>query len=87
MPNKGTCKAQNCDKEARAKGYCDRHYRKWRKGLMGKPRYRTCVQEGCRKPRARRSLCLDHFGQVHGKKSKSERQAAGAAAGGAPAAS
>jgi hypothetical protein len=60
MPNKGTCKAEQCEKDVRAKGYCDRHYRKWRKGLLSKARYRTCVEEGCRKPRLRRSLCEEH---------------------------
>lgn len=61
MANKGTCKAEKCEKEVRAKGYCDRHYRKWRKGLMGKPRYVICTEEGCRKPRLRQSLCAEHF--------------------------
>jgi len=60
MSNKGTCKAEQCEKDVRAKGYCDRHYRKWRKGLLSKARYRTCVEEGCRKPRSRRSLCEEH---------------------------
>jgi hypothetical protein len=67
MPNKGTCKAETCDKDVRAKGYCDRHYRQWRKGLLGKSRYNTCVAENCRKPRARRSLCAEHFAQKHAK--------------------
>jgi len=67
MANKGTCKAQNCEKEVRAKGYCDRHYRSWRKGKLGKPRYTVCTEEGCRKPRSRRSLCAEHFAKKHGK--------------------
>ena len=75
MANKGTCKAENCDKDVRAKGYCERHYRKWRKGLMGKPRHRTCLEKGCAKPRARRGLCLDHFTQQT-KKTKGSGEAA-----------
>lgn len=67
MANKGTCKAEKCGKEVHAKGYCDQHYRKWRKGEMGKARYRTCTEEGCRKPRSRRSLCEEHFAKKHGK--------------------
>lgn len=63
MSARGTCKVESCGKEARAKGYCDRHYRSWKKGKLGKPRYRTCVEEGCRRPRTRRSLCLEHFGK------------------------
>ncbi len=67
MANKGNCKAENCDKPVRGKGYCERHYRKWRKGLLGKPRYRTCNEEGCRKPRVRQALCEEHFTKKHTK--------------------
>jgi len=35
-----------------------------------KNRYTTCNAEGCRKPRARRGLCVDHFAKEYpGKKS------------------
>lgn len=61
MADKGTCKADKCEKTVRAKGYCEGHYRKWRKGLLAKPRYKICTEEGCRKPRLHRSLCQDHF--------------------------
>jgi len=80
MANKGTCKAEGCEKDVRAKGYCDRHYRKWRKGLLGKPRYRVCVESGCRKPRARRSLCEEHFAAKFTKKAESAPAAAEPAA-------
>lgn len=66
-----TCKAENCNGPVRAKGYCERHYRKWRKGLMGKPRYRTCTEEGCRKPRIRKSLCEEHWAKKYRKADKS----------------
>lgn len=69
MGNKGTCKAKECSGEVRAKGYCDRHYRKWKKGELPKPRYRTCNEQGCRKARARKGFCLDHFAGK-GKKAK-----------------
>lgn len=61
MASKGTCKAEPCDKEVRAKGYCDRHYRKWRKGLMGKPRHRSCNEKDCGKAPHRRGLCEAHY--------------------------
>lgn len=61
MANKGTCKATGCEKDVQAKGYCPRHYRQWRKGKLGKPRYNVCNTEGCRKPRLRRGLCAEHF--------------------------
>lgn len=76
MSNKGTCKAQNCDKDVRAKGYCDRHYSQWRKGKMGKPRHTTCHTEGCTKARSRRGLCVEHFQKEYGKKSEGENAAA-----------
>ena len=75
MATKGNCKAEGCETEVRAKGYCDRHYRKWRKGLMPKPRHRTCNQAGCTKARARQGLCVDHFASSRAKKDE-----AGAAA-------
>ena len=67
MSNQDTCKAEGCDKEVRAKGYCDRHYRSWRKGKMGKPRHRSCNEKGCGKAPLRRGLCLDHFSKQYGK--------------------
>jgi len=67
MSNKGTCKTASCGKDVRAKGYCDRHYRAWRKGKMGKPRYRSCNEKGCGKPAQRRGLCADHFTKQHSK--------------------
>ncbi len=68
MGNKGTCKAASCDKDVRAKGYCDRHYREWRKGKLPKPRYKSCNHEGCRKAMSRRGLCEEHFAATFSKK-------------------
>jgi len=67
MSTKGTCKAESCEKDVRAKGYCDPHYRKWRKGKMGKPRHTSCTEKACGKPRSRRGLCVEHFTQKHSK--------------------
>ncbi len=75
MANKGTCKAPKCDKEVQAKGYCAPHYRKWRKGELPKPRYKSCNAEGCHKPRVRRGLCAEHFAKEHGKKSEAAASA------------
>ncbi len=65
MGNQGTCKAAGCEKDVQAKGYCPRHYRQWRKGKLGKPRYNVCNTEGCRKPRLRRGLCAEHFAKEY----------------------
>jgi hypothetical protein len=80
MGNKGTCKAAGCDKDVRAKGYCPRHYRQWKKGKLAKPRYKTCNAENCRKPMARAGLCTAHYAKEYGKS-----KAAAAAEGAAPA--
>jgi hypothetical protein len=74
--SKGTCKSESCSKEVRAKGYCDRHYRQWRKGKLPKPRYATCNAEGCRKPRSRRGLCEDHYVKEYKKKTGTPQAAA-----------
>lgn len=79
MGNKGSCKAEGCSSDVRAKGYCDRHYRKWRKGLLGKPRHRSCTEKGCGKARSRRGLCEPHFAQKT-KKGGAEAPAAEATA-------
>ena len=75
MANKGTCKAAECGKDVRAKGYCDRHYRQWRKGKLPKPRYTSCHAEGCHKPRERRGLCAEHFAKEYGKKAETTEAA------------
>ncbi len=68
--NTKVCSVDGCKKLYRAKGYCDIHYKKWRQGeLDKKSRYKTCVQEKCRKARYQQSsLCEDHFKAKFGKK-------------------
>jgi hypothetical protein len=70
---------EGCEKEVQAKGYCPRHYAKWRKGTMPKPRYKTCHEEGCRKRQDRRGLCAEHFAK-HFTKAKGEAAAPAAGA-------
>ncbi len=86
MGNKGTCKAENCEKDVRGKGYCDRHYRKWRKGLLAKPRHRSCNEQGCGKAPIRQGLCLDHFTKKHKKETKETKETTEANASPEPAA-
>jgi hypothetical protein len=56
------CSVEGCKRPYRAKGYCVTHYKLWRQGEKEghKARYKTCVKEGCRKPRAFGSLCAEH---------------------------
>lgn len=72
--SKGTCKLEGCSAEVVGKGYCSRHYAKWRRGGLPKGRYKICTAEACRKPRAVGSKCEEH------KKGKSAAAESGAAA-------
>ena len=57
------CTKEGCKRPYRAKGYCNVHYKAWRRGEMEdhRSRYRICTKEGCRKPRAALgSLCEEH---------------------------
>lgn len=56
------CKAEKCKAEVRAKGYCSRHFKKWRRGELPKPRYKICKEENCRKPLHREGYCEPHYG-------------------------
>ena len=59
--SKGTCKFEGCAGTVVGKGYCSRHYAKWRRGGLPKGRYKICTAEGCRKPRAAAgSKCEEH---------------------------
>ncbi len=56
------CSIEGCKRPYRAKGYCVVHYQAWRRGEIEghKARYKICTKEGCRKPRAKGSLCAEH---------------------------
>lgn len=82
------CQVSGCKEKYRAKGYCDRHYRMWRRGLFGKAFYRRCAQKGdkkCTKPHFQAGLCKDHFEELQ-KKRAAKRGVAAPAAAPAPAA-
>ncbi len=71
--NERKCKIEGCKGEYRAKGYCTRHYRKWRQGEYGSARYKICTEENCPKPRFKGSLCETHYNalaEAKGKKTK-----------------
>ena len=60
MASKGQCKAEACGQDVVGKGYCKRHYRKWRQGALPKARYKTCSAESCRKRQVAAGRCADH---------------------------
>jgi hypothetical protein len=80
MANKGTCKANDCNREVVARHYCRKHYRLWRAGEMPKPRYKTCTSEKCHKRRYRGSLCEEHWNAAHGKTAPAAAESAPAPA-------
>lgn len=61
MKKNETCKVENCNQPVKARGYCRKHYRKWRHGEFGGTRYKTCTAEGCLKPRFAKGYCEDHY--------------------------
>ena len=58
------CKHEGCERTSVGKGYCERHYKQWRRGELPKARYKICTAEGCRKPRAIGSKCAEHGGKA-----------------------
>lgn len=64
MKKKETCKIENCKQPVKAKGYCRKHYRKWRQGEYGHARYKICGEEGCRRPRYAKGYCEEHYRTV-----------------------
>ena len=57
------CTIAGCKRPYRAKGYCNVHYKKWRRGemegVMG--RYNSCREEKCTKPTFKAGLCEAHY--------------------------
>ncbi|MBU4484848.1 hypothetical protein KKA47_05460, partial [bacterium] len=57
-----TCKMEGCKREYRAKGYCNVHYKKWRRGeLDKKPRYKICSEENCKGETYKSGRCKPHY--------------------------
>ncbi|MBI4412504.1 MAG: vegetative protein [Deltaproteobacteria bacterium] len=73
---KTQCRVEKCKRPYRAKGYCNAHYKKWRRGELTKGRYKTCAQEACRKKRFQRGLCEEHYKTAFGKKEEGAAVAA-----------
>jgi hypothetical protein len=56
------CSLEGCKRPYRAKGYCNVHYKRWRRGEIEghRARYKICSKEGCRKPAIKGGLCEEH---------------------------
>ena len=59
------CSVEGCEKRAVTRGYCDMHYRRWRKygdPLSGaRSVIKPCSVEECPKPAEARTLCHGHY--------------------------
>lgn len=56
------CSVDGCKRPYRAKGYCNAHFHKWRRGeLEAKPRYKICKEEKCKKPLFKKGYCEQHY--------------------------
>ena len=82
MKKKETCKIENCKQPVKGKGYCRKHYRKWRQGEYGNARYKICGEEGCRRPRFAKGYCEEHYrtvflGRAAGSEAKPESSGSG----------
>ena len=59
------CSVDDCDNRAVSRGFCDKHYRRWRK--YGDPekgarsQIKPCSVEGCTNPGVARTLCHGHY--------------------------
>ena len=59
------CSVDECDNRAVSRGYCDKHYKRWRK--YGDPekgarsQIKPCSVDGCPNPAEARTLCHGHY--------------------------
>jgi hypothetical protein len=62
-----SCSVEGCGRRAKAKGYCNMHYLRARRGEVGgpeprlKPRSGTCRVTGCGRRVKARGLCREHY--------------------------
>lgn len=59
-----TCKIENCEKEAKARGLCINHYRRWQRhgDPLGGLHFKTvCGVKDCGRPHEAKGLCNMHY--------------------------
>lgn len=63
-----SCSVDGCERSVTARGWCDAHYRRWRRhgdplGGRTSPRIRSCEIEGCERSHYARGWCHLHYGR------------------------
>ena len=53
-----TCSVDGCESAVFARGWCAKHYARWRRGDNGRP---LCSAQGCQKPAQTRGWCATHY--------------------------
>lgn len=64
-----TCTVQGCDRQHKARGYCQTHYMQFKRGapiteaIRSRERVKpdVCVEEGCHEPVKAKGLCKAHY--------------------------
>lgn len=58
------CSVKDCDRKHSSKGYCDKHYRRWRKAgspELQAPEPKTCSVNNCDLPYSAKGFCKKHY--------------------------
>lgn len=67
--NKRTCSIEGCGNSHASYGYCDKHYRRWRKTgdalILLRSNRKVCSEQGCEKSASGRGLCPAHYANWH----------------------
>lgn len=63
MTQEPTCREPGCDRRHYARGWCEMHYRRWRRRGQtdDRPITRTCLVDGCEQPHDARGYCHGHY--------------------------
>ena len=56
------CSVKDCTRPHIARGFCQKHYSRWRwgEGLVSKSGSPVCIEDGCSEPSFRQSRCKPH---------------------------
>ena len=61
------CSVEGCNRKHEAKGYCDKHYKQFKKHgriIDDELKPKNCLVEGCNEKHYGKGYCLKHYTQV-----------------------